>query len=74
NKPIVSGAINGVNASVVGLLLAALYQPVFSSAVAAPIDVALIITGFYLLKKLNLSILWMIGFFVLSGGLIGYVN
>lgn len=74
NKPVVSGAINGVNASVVGLLLAALYQPVFSSAVAAPIDVALIIAGFYLLKKLNLSILWMIGFFVLSGGLIGYVN
>ena len=74
NKPVVSGAINGVNASVVGLLLAALYQPVFSSAVAAPIDVALIIAGFYLLKKLNLSILWMIGFFVLSGGLISYVS
>lgn len=74
NKPVVSGAINGVNASVVGLLLAALYQPVFSSAVADPIDVALIIAGFYLLKKLNLSILWMIVFFVLSGCLIGYVN
>lgn len=63
-KPAVSGAISGVNASVVGLLLAALYQPVFTSAVVAPIDIALVITGFYLLKKLNLSILWMIVFFV----------
>ncbi len=70
-KPRVSGAISGVNASVVGLLLAALYQPVFSSAVASPIDIALIIAGFYLHKKLNLSILWMIVFFVVSGLLVG---
>ncbi|MGY0614158.1 chromate efflux transporter [Vibrio sp. FJH11] len=63
-KPAVSGAISGVNASVVGLLLAALYQPVFTSAVVAPMDIALVITGFYLLKKLNVSILWMIVFFV----------
>ncbi|MHA2716597.1 chromate efflux transporter [Vibrio owensii] len=66
-KPAVSGAINGVNASVVGLLLAALYQPVFSSAVVTPIDIALVIAGFYLHKKLNLSVLWMIVFFVAAG-------
>ena len=70
-KPRVSGAISGVNASVVGLLLAALYQPVFSSAVASPTDIALIIAGVYLHKKLNLSILWMIGFFVVSGLVVG---
>ncbi|CAE6914831.1 chromate efflux transporter [Vibrio sp. B1FLJ16] len=63
-KPAVAGAISGVNASVVGLLLAALYQPVFTSAVTEPMDIALIIAGFYLLKKLNVSILWMIVFFV----------
>ncbi|MCY9878457.1 chromate transporter, partial [Vibrio natriegens] len=63
-KPAISGAVSGVNAAVVGLLLAALYQPVFISAVVAPIDVALVIAGFYLLKKLNVSILWMIMFFV----------
>ncbi|WP_049535546.1 chromate efflux transporter [Vibrio harveyi] len=66
-KPAVSGAINGVNASVVGLLLAALYQPVFTSAVIAPIDITLVIAGFYLHKKLNLSVLWMIVFFVAAG-------
>ncbi|ANQ17845.1 chromate efflux transporter [Vibrio natriegens] len=63
-KPAISGAVSGVNAAVVGLLFAALYQPVFISAVVAPIDVALVIAGFYLLKKLNVSILWMIVFFV----------
>jgi chromate transporter len=33
-------ALNGVNAAVVGLLLAALYNPVWTGAVSAPIDVA----------------------------------
>ncbi|MDG2669094.1 chromate transporter, partial [Vibrio parahaemolyticus] len=66
-KPLVSGAINGVNASVVGVLLAALYQPVFSSAVVATIDMALVVAGCYLHKKLNLSVLWMIVFFVAAG-------
>ncbi len=66
-KPTISGAVSGVNAAVVGLLLAALYQPVFSSAVVTPIDIALIIAGFYLLKKLNVSMLWMIVFFVGAG-------
>ncbi|CAH1562543.1 chromate efflux transporter [Vibrio rotiferianus] len=72
-KPAVSGAINGVNASVVGLLLAALYQPVFTSAVIAPIDIALIIGGFYLHRKLNLSVLWMIVFFVAAGIVTGMI-
>ncbi|WP_329350350.1 chromate efflux transporter [Vibrio natriegens] len=69
-KPAISGAVSGVNAAVVGLLLAALYQPVFISAVVAPIDVALVIAGFYLLKKLNVSVLWMIVFFVGAGVII----
>ncbi|WP_375753876.1 chromate efflux transporter [Vibrio sp. HN007] len=69
-KPRVAGAINGVNASVVGLLLAALYQPVFSSAVSSPVDIAIVIAGFYLHKKLNLSVLWTILFFVVIGAVI----
>ncbi|WMN86743.1 chromate efflux transporter [Vibrio parahaemolyticus] len=66
-KPTISGAVSGVNAAVVGLLLAALYQPVFISAVSEPIDIALVIAGFYLVKKLNVSVLWMIVFFVGAG-------
>ncbi|WP_281558079.1 chromate efflux transporter [Thalassomonas sp. RHCl1] len=63
-KPCISGAMLGVNASVVGLLLAALYQPVFSSAVSSPTDIALVIIGVYLMRTLNLSVLWMIVFFI----------
>lgn len=70
DKPIVAGAIKGVNASVVGLLLAALYQPVFSSAVVSSADVATVVAGVYLFKKLNLSILWVILFFIATGVLV----
>ncbi len=42
-------AMQGANAAVVGLLLAALYNPVWVSAVAAPSDFAIALTGFALL-------------------------
>ncbi|MCQ6507897.1 chorismate-binding protein, partial [Vibrio parahaemolyticus] len=45
----------------------ALYQTVFSSAVVTPIDMVLVVAGSYLHKKLNLSVLWMIVFFVSAG-------
>jgi chromate transporter len=38
-------ALNGVNAAVVGLLLAALYTPVWTGAITAPVDVAVAATG-----------------------------
>lgn len=40
------GALRGVNAVVVGLLLAALYDPVITSAILAPVDVALALAAF----------------------------
>ena len=42
-------ALLGVNAAVVGLLLAALYDPVWTSAVRAPEDFALAVGAFVLL-------------------------
>ncbi len=42
-------ALRGVNAAVVGLLLAALYHPVWTSAIASPYDFALAVAGFLLL-------------------------
>lgn len=69
----VSGAVNGVNASVVGLLIAALYQPVFTSAVLNPLDISFVLVGFYLLKQLKLPIVWMVAFFILAGMITGYV-
>ncbi len=66
-KPKVAGAMNGVNAAVVGLLLAALYQPVFSSAVISALDISFVLVGFYLLKQWKLPIVWMVLFFVAAG-------
>jgi len=42
-------ALRGINAAVVGLLLAALYHPVWTSAIRAPADVALVLAAFGLL-------------------------
>jgi chromate transporter len=45
----VQAALNGINAAVVGLLLAALYNPVWTSAIFGPRDFAIGITAFLLL-------------------------
>jgi chromate transporter len=45
----VQAALRGVNAVVVGLLLAALYTPVWTSAIFAPSDFALVAAAFLLL-------------------------
>src|SRR5262249_19643339 len=42
-------ALRGINAAVVGILLAALYQPIWTSAIHAPVDVALALLAFGLL-------------------------
>ncbi|HAS8554692.1 TPA: chromate efflux transporter [Vibrio vulnificus] len=70
-NPRVSGALQGVNASVVGLLVAALYQPVFTSAVSSGLDVGLILIGFYLQKQVKVPILALVLFFMLSGATLG---
>jgi chromate transporter len=47
--PAAQAAMRGTNAAVVGLLGAALYNPVWTSAVLAPLDFAVAATGFVLL-------------------------
>jgi chromate transporter len=42
-------ALRGINAAVVGILLAALYQPIWTSAIHAPVDFALGLLAFGLL-------------------------
>jgi chromate transporter len=69
-RPSIAGAIAGVNAAVVGLLLAALYQPVFTSVVIMPLDMALVIVGFSLLKVFKLGLVWLVlGFAAMGCGL-----
>jgi chromate transporter len=47
--PVVQSALPGVNAAVIGLLLAALYRPVWTSAIFAPQDFAIGIVAFLML-------------------------
>ena len=53
SSPGFRGALAGVNAAVVGLILAALYDPILTSAVATPLDAALIVTAFVALRLRN---------------------
>jgi chromate transporter len=48
-RPAAQAALNGVNAAVVGLLAAALYNPVWRSAITEPGDFALALAAFLLL-------------------------
>ncbi|MGL5498349.1 MAG: chromate efflux transporter [Aeromonas sobria] len=63
-QPRLAGAVTGINAAGVGLLLAALYQPVWQSAVLAPTDLALAAIGFYLLRVVKLPVLALAGLLV----------
>ena len=48
-RPATQSALRGVNAAVVGLLLAALYNPVWTSGISSGADFALAVAGFLLL-------------------------
>jgi chromate transporter len=48
-RPVVQSALSGVNAAVVGVLLAALYTPVWTSAIVNPADFAVALAAFLLL-------------------------
>ncbi|MDN3681419.1 chromate efflux transporter [Vibrio tapetis subsp. quintayensis] len=67
-----SGAISGVNAAVVGLLVSALYQPVFVSAVLSGVDMAAVLFGFYLLKNKKMPIVGLVAVFITIGLTTGY--
>jgi len=66
-NPKIAGGIWGINAAVVGLLMAALYQPVFTSAVIEPFDMALVVIGFFVLRALKAPILLLVLGFLMIG-------
>ena len=67
SKPRVAGAVWGVNAAVVGLLISALYQPVFISAVDSSLAMAAVILGLFALRSLKLPIVLMVALFAAFG-------
>ncbi len=69
-KPNIQGALVGVNAAVVGILLAALYDPIWTSSIHSPIDFVLASTLFIMLVFWKTPP-WMI---VLAGALGGTIS
>jgi chromate transporter len=65
--PIFQSALKGINAAVVGLLLAALYSPVWTSAIHSPADFALGLIAFGLLMFWKCSP-WLIVVLSAAGG------
>ena len=63
----VQAALRGINAAVVGLLLAALYDPVWTSAVESRADFGLALTAFLLLAFWKLPP-WLVVAFSAAGG------
>ncbi|OGR50623.1 MAG: chromate transporter [Elusimicrobia bacterium GWA2_62_23] len=64
SHPAAQGALAGINASVVGILGAALYDPVWSTAVLGKTDVVVAVTGFLLLEKWKVPPLLIVVFCV----------
>jgi len=60
-------ALRGINAAVVGLLLSALYHPVWTSAIHAPADFALALASFGLLSFWRIPP-WLVVAFAAAGG------
>ena len=70
-RPAAQTALRGVNAAVVGLLLAALYQPVWTSAIGRPADFALGVTAFLLLTMWRTPPWLVVVLAAVAGQLIG---
>jgi chromate transporter len=64
--PVARAALAGVNAAVVGILGAALYNPIWLSAVGNGRDVAIALTGFLLLERWRLPPLAIVVFCVVA--------
>ena len=65
------GASRGINASVVGLLLAALYDPVFTSSVKNSLDMAAVFIALFIIRSLKWPIYSLIPLFVIYGYVVG---
>lgn len=66
----IAGAAGAINAAVVGLLISALYDPVFLSAVTNGIDMALVAIGLFLIRVTRINLAALVGVFMLSGAII----
>lgn len=66
----VANAVSGINAAVVGLLAAALYNPIFISAIQSAADIIIGMIGFAMLTVWRLSALVVVAWSVIASVLI----
>jgi chromate transporter len=69
----VRGAAMGINASVVGILMAACYQPVFCHGIEKGWHMGIAILGFYAIKVLKTPLLFMVLSFMGLGVLLSFL-
>lgn len=67
-RPLAQAAMRGANAAVVGILGAALYDPVWTSAIFSPQDFALALVGFVLLTVWKAPP-WIVVVLIATGGI-----
>jgi chromate transporter len=72
-SPFISSALKGVNAAVVGFLIAALYDPIFVSAVNNNLDFAFVLAGLVMLRLVKPPILVLVVFASCSGILLDMI-
>ena len=70
-RPGFQAALRGINAAVVGLLLAALYHPVWTSAIKTSLDLALALVTFALLGLWSVPAWLVVVIAALGGALLG---
>jgi chromate transporter len=68
------GALLGANAAVVGLLAAAFYNPVWTTAVATPVDVGLALAAFLLLTAWKAPPWLVVGLTAVEATAFGFVH
>ena len=73
-RPAAQGALMGANAAVVGLLAAAFYNPVWTTAVASPVDVGLALAAFLLLAAWKAPPWLVVGLTALAAEALGFVH
>jgi chromate transporter len=66
-RPAAQAAMRGINAAVVGVLAAALYNPIWTTTVATPADFALALVGFVLLTVWQAPPLLVVGLGAVAG-------
>ena len=69
-RPIAQAMLRGVNAAVVGILLAALYDPIWTSSVRAPVDFAIALAAFGALVLWKLPA-WLVVALTAAAGALG---